>query len=450
MLYHAGSRLLLLVTASVLVFVFNLASFWPGLVSNDSVTTYEIAVSGNYDDWSPLLMSLFWGLVPTSPPGWGMLAVHSALFAGGWLLWALSLLRRTGRLSVLAFAAYFFPAVMIYGGLMWRDVLLAGFFLCSTGALALHESRRSDARESGTFDHALIGLAIVAGVLGGMTRTNGFFAFLPIAFYCAMLLQRRWLGVAVAFCILFALPPVINTALFKITDAKKTYVENSLLVFDLGALSQGGENFFPGKWTEAEATAIRDTCHVGRAWDTYMWGDCKFVSERLMREGNWSASLKPVWLHAIMAHPFSYAKHRVIYYATLMAPPWQPLLVSVPNTAGFDYQPGVVANVLYWLSAQSRLSPLKFLLFTPLAWFAYGALALWAQRKWVGSSHRAMTVTLLSALFYALAYGLVGVANDYRYVYWPIMAATTCVCVVTADLLAMRRSTTDAKILSRI
>ncbi len=435
----AGGGLVLLIAAAAIVFAFNLSSFWPGIVSNDSITTYTMGATGAYDDWSPLLMALVWGLIPTSPPAWGMLAVHSALLALGWSLWSASLLRRTGRLSLLAFAAYFFPAVMIYAGLMWRDVLLAGLFLCSTGALALLESRRTAGLAKTATDNVLIGLAIVTGILGGMTRTNGFFAFLPIALYCATLLQKRKLGVALVFLVLFALPPVINKALYKLTAAKPTYVENSLLVFDIGALSQGGDNLFPGNWTEAEATAIRDTCHVHRAWDTYMWGDCKFVAARLMNEGNWGPGLKQVWLQGIKAHPIKYLKHRAIYYATLIAPPWNPLAPSEPNTVGLDYQPGKVADALYWLSAQSRLSPVKFLLLTPLVWFGYGAMVAWARHRWIGRPQAVMTVTLVSALLYALAYAAVGVANDYRYLYWPIVAVATCLCALLADGLALRQ-----------
>jgi hypothetical protein len=445
-----GGRLLLLIAACVLVFAFNLISFWPGIVSNDSVTTYDMGVTGRYDDWSPLLMSLIWGAVPTSPPGWGMLAIDSALLAGGLLFWAMSLLRRTGWFSVLVLAAYFFPAVTIYGGLIWRDVLLAGFFLCSTGALALHESRRRDGLMVTAADHALVGLAVIAGVLGGMTRTNGFFAFLPIAFYCATLLQRRWLGVAVAFCILFALPPVMNKALFKLTDSKPTYVENSLLVFDLGALSKGGENFFPGNWTDTEAAAIRDTCYIYRAWDTYKWGDCQFVSDHLIRNGYWNNSLKYVWFRAIMTHPFKYAQHRLAYYFTLVAPPWQPFNEATPNSLGFDYKPGLVAKGLSWLSSQGQYSPLNILLLSPFAWFFYGRLTVWAHCKWIGAMPKAMNVALLSALFYALAYGAVGVANDYRYVYWPIVAVATCICVVAAELWSRRHSRHNSTISNRI
>jgi hypothetical protein len=414
-----------LLIAAAIVFAFNCRSFWPGIVSNDSITTYAMAVSGHHDDWSPPLMALIWSAMPPTLGATGMLILNSLLLTGGLLLWGASLRHRSGRWAAAIFGVYFLPSTLIFGGLIWRDVLLAGLLLCSTGFLALHESRRRRDIAPGALDRMILCLATATGILGAMARTNGVFAFVPIAFVIAMIVVRNRGLRALVFCFLVAAPVVGNSVLYRAIDAEKTYVENSLFIFDIGGLSSHRENLFPGAWTETENKQIVDSCYRRHAWDVYMWHDCKFVSQNLKDQGLWGPQLKSAWFANIVSHPMLYLKNRMIYFATLIAPPWQPLLPSEPNTLGLDYKPGIVTEALLWISNSGRLGPIKLVLLAPLAWFAYGALSFLAYCRFFKGSGMVVPAVLLSALLYALAYAAIGVSNDYRYVYWSIIAVAT-------------------------
>ncbi|MCD6355712.1 MAG: hypothetical protein J7L66_00380 [Anaerolineaceae bacterium] len=134
-----GNYWLLYMLPMILAGTFTLLVFWPGIMSNDSVTQWEQGVNGSYNDWHSALYTIFIAFLyriwysPAIVAGtqivllsfaaaWG-LKVMGEYGVPRWALWTLSI----------AFA--FFPPNMILSVTLWRDVSYAAFFLLFTSFL---------------------------------------------------------------------------------------------------------------------------------------------------------------------------------------------------------------------------------------------------------------------------------------------------------------------------
>jgi hypothetical protein len=439
----------LLIAVPVLILAVVTAAFWPGLATPDSITTYTSLIEGKYDDWSPVLMQLIWTVLPKSPPGGAMLVLDVALFTLGWYLWALSLAASGGRWTPLIYLAVLSPGILFCIGYLWRDVLLAGLLLCSSGALALYERRRRSGSANHSVDITLLAFAVVTGILGAMTRTNGFFAFIPLAALIAVFLRKDFVTRLLVVAVLTVTPIVANVLLFKALQAQKLYPENSLFTFDLGALSQGADNLLPGDWTTEQATAIRETCYNPHAWDSYKWGECAFVAENLEKQGNWDSRFKSTWLSSIAANPIAYVTHRLRFMSSMVLPPQYALKSTTPNTIGFDFKAGTGFKLVQMMAETGRWSPFNIAIVSPIAWLAYGVLFLYANYKLAGAGLKSIYYAILSGYAYAAGHVLVGVGNDYRYFHWTLAIFVTCGLFVLAAWLK-RRDRVNAALASQI
>jgi hypothetical protein len=267
--------------------------------------------------------------------------------------------------------------------------------------------------------------ALLLIALGVLLRPNAIFAAPFLAAYVVWPmrfdLKRMMLVLVPAVVFFYALVPLTYYGLL---DAKRQNPLHSILVFDLGGITYfSGENQFPVEWSTDQTALLTSTCYDPVRWDSY-WHTppCPFVMQRLERPDDvifGTPRLIAAWWHAVAAHPLAYLEHR----ATFM---WQFLARS-----------NLVLPVWDWLDASSAYGHSRYftplvalhdalqptLLFRPGLWLllaiAVGSFA-WPARATPAGAF-AVGVTS-SAVVYVLTFFAVGVAADFRYAYWCVLA----------------------------
>lgn len=418
-------------------FALTIAVFYPGYMNIDAEWVYK-SISGGLGDWQSPVMSVLWRVIdPIAPGSMSMFLLMAVLYWGGFALVAFTVARYAGWLGLATALLAFTPPAFIFIGMIWRDVLFAGVWLCAA-ALALATANRP----AGTrWPIQVLAVALIA--LGVLLRPNAIFAAPILAAYVLWPTAFRWKRAA-----LLLIPGIlvgyalIHTVYYTVLNAERQYPLHSVFVFDLGGISYFSKTSqFPVAFPpEQDAMLFTSKCYNPTRWD-YYWHipPCDFVMKRLERKDDnvfGTPRLVDAWRNAVIANPLAYLKHRATFMRTLLA---EPLLVlpvlelSLPKRqihaqnrlfmamiAVHDVlQPTWLFYIGFWLAIATVVCALAWpLRATPPGAFAVGVTG--------------------SAIVYVLSYFPFGVAADFRYGYWCVLASLAG----TVALLAGRRATT--------
>ncbi|MHA6719085.1 hypothetical protein ACX40Y_06490 [Sphingomonas sp. RS6] len=410
--------------AALLLAAATLFLFWPGIASYDSVVQYQQLLSGRYDDWHPPAMARLWSLFHAA--GWHgqapMFALQILLYWGGIGLFSAALIR-CGRpvLGIAALLLGLWPPLLGWQVVVLKDAQMAGTLAAAVGLASLW--RLSDRAPPGWAK------ALVLLLLGYATlvRFNAAFASVPLAFGLVggIRWDRSWRHGALLLAATAATLTLLGPINHRLLDAEPSGVERSLPLFDLaGIVHHAGPAAVPQVpprlWHRAEAKG----CLTPILWDP-LGADspCGYIDDALARRAPGS-ELEKMWVGAIAAHPLAHAQHRIAHWNSEMRL-WAP--AAMPGTGPLA---GSEPNSLGLASPQRRIEGFQLagaqlaasVLGAPILWFvaALGLLVcLWPARD----ARSGMAITLaLSALFTESAFAVIGVASDYRYHCWSMLA----------------------------
>jgi hypothetical protein len=414
-----------LVPATALLLLLMQASFfYPGSYIIDSDDQLAQAQTGQFNDWHPALMAMFWRLLIqlTGTPA-SMFLLQWACYWLGFALIADALVR-TGRvktgLAVLAMAL--FPYLQFFNRIMTKDAQLSAALLMAFGLVFWFRVQQQ--RVPGP------ALAAAGGFMAYavLVRANGAFAVAPLLLYCvAGQLKFNYKKTLLA-CALITGGGLLTSLVVQkyVIQAKPTQPIRSLQLFDLVGIAKNSRDMrflAPlGPITQANV----DHCYTAYWWDSLApWAGCnKVFSARLMNAEFHaipsdrdiypvSSELSGLWLHAIAAHPLAYLEHRLKLFNSainFMVPP-------VARRFGKYY---IVVE-----SKDIREDYLRKSFVTwPVLWLGSAALVLTAlRRKNDGAAADAAKLLAASSLIYGSAYLVIGVASEARYMYWSILAS---------------------------
>ena len=238
---------------------------------------------------------------------------------------------------------------------------------------------------------------------------------------------------------------LIHVAYYTVLNAERLYPLHSVFVFDLGGVSYySGENRFPVAFTpEQTAMLLSDTCYKPDRWD-YYWhiAPCDFVMQRLERKDDkvfGTPRLIEAWRNAVLSDPLAYLKHRATFMRTflsrnvLLIPvldlnepsrqvharnPFFMAMIAVQNVL----QPTWLLSLGFWLAVAIAVCAAAWpIRATPSGAFALGATG--------------------SSVAYVLSFFPFGVAADFRYGYWCVLASL----VGAVAVIAGRRAAANAR-----
>jgi hypothetical protein len=394
--------------------------FYPGVMTYDAKYVYGYIAQGFLGDWQSPVMTVLWALIDPLAPGPAsmfLLIVTSYWLAFGLL--AFTMARRSIWFAVLLLLLAASPPAFVFIGIIWRDVLFATTWLLAAALVFTVADRDAKLR----VPIQIVAFGLLA--LGVLLRPNALFAAPILGVYIAWPAQFLWKRATIVFVpaavACFALVQIVY---YGVLGAKREHLLHSIMVFDLGGISHfSKQNQFPGAWTASETELITAGCYQPTLWDIYWTHEpCRFVMQQLERDKIFGTpALVDVWTHAVINYPASYFRHRLAFM-------WNFLAGS--NLTLWTYDVYDTTKMVF--ADRSGFTALKTVHDTlkPTPLFRAGTWLLvcvvmcavaWRRRN---TPTGAFAIGVCgSAAVYVLTFFAVGVASDFRYAYWAVLAS---------------------------
>jgi len=429
---HSVLLIFAMVTAG---FGLTLLVFYPGVMTYDARFVYEDIAKGFLGDWQSPVMTVLWSLIDPIAPGSGSMFLLIVMIY--WLafgLLAFTMARDSVWRAFVLLLLAVSPPAFVFVGIIWRDILFASTWLLAA-ALSFAVADR-DARLRVPTQAVALGLL----ALGVLLRPNALIAA-PILVACiAWPEQFSWKRAAIIFVPaavgLFALVQVVYYGAF---GATRQHPLQTIMVFDLGGISHfTKQNQFPVSWTAAETALLTTGCYRATEWDIYWRHEpCRFVMDRLERDKLFgSPTIVEAWKRAIANHPGAYLQHRAAFMWTFLTGAhltmWTHDLDDPSKMALADHSAFTALRMLH-----DALKPTPLFRAGPwlLICIAVCAFAWWRRNTPAGTFAIGVCG---SAAVYMLTFFAVGVASDFRYAYWVVLASITGAVAVALGPLERR------------
>jgi hypothetical protein len=415
---HAAGAIVLVVLLALCIGLTVLV-FYPGYMTADAQYVYAEAKAWQFGDWQSPAMGMLWRLIdPLAPGSLSMFGVTVALYWLGFGVLAFMALRRSMLLGLATPLLALLPPAFFFVGLIWRDVLFGVIWLVA-GVLAFAVAER---RAALRLPVQTVALCLVG--FGVLLRPNAVIAAPLLAVYVIWPSRFDLKRAAIAFLpiavLFFVLVPILY---YGVLGAQRQNPLHSILVFDLGGITHfAAENQFPVEWSAQETERLMHECYNAVWWDSY-WHvpPCPFVMARLERPDDvifGTARLVRAWWQAVIRHPLAYLEHRATFMwqflarSNLVLPVWDWQKPSSTYGRSPSFQP--------ILNLHEKLQP--SLLFRPGLWLVLAvAIAGWSWPRRRVEAAFALGVSL-SAIVYVMSFFVLGVAADFRYAYWCVLA----------------------------
>jgi hypothetical protein len=429
-----------LALAALVAEVLNFVAFYPGILHHDAWAYFRAARDNDWTNWQPPLLGFLW--IPLQKIYDGpqpMLALFVAAYWSAFLLLARAMIAEGRGIAIATLVAGLFPLAINFNGQLVKDVSMGICLLLAAGFAAC--------LLRGNIRRAAAGLLWLFVIAGAFMRANSLFALPPLLDLAGAGTSRRWaarglLQRAVMVCVLSALVApahiIADGYLFRVKDIQPM---SQLQVFDLGGISYfSGADAFEG-FFGPDFPAKNRTCYTPRYWDVYGWGGCPEVYENLKPRFGWEFT--KLWLAGIAAHPLAYLTHRAAHlnrFLQFVCTDCKEMVFTgaqSTNQNEFTFTPTFLYRVIDWLAEAINDTPFGrpyVFLLVCLAW-AWAALAV------PDLTTRRITISLaLSGALYALGFGMVGIASDYRYIFWTMLCAAAATPAVVTRVIARREA----------
>jgi len=394
--------------------------FYPGIMTYDAKYVYEDIAKGTMGDWQSPVMTWLWGVIdPVAPGAASMFLLIATSYWLGFGLLSLVLANQGKRGALLLPVLALLPPALVFVGIIWRDVLFATCWLLAASVAFAVADRPSTVR----LPAQSLALALVA--MGVLLRPNAVLAAPVLAAYAiwpnGFSFRRTALLFVPAAIVLFA---IVQLVYYGALGATRQHPLQSIMIFDLGGISHfAKENQYPVDWSDAEKALLLNTCYQPTQWDIY-WRlpPCDFVMRKVEREQGLfgTPAIPKAWMLALMHHPFAYLQHRVAFMWNFLAAENLTMWladVEHPMRQVFPDRRAFVALV----SVHDALKPTP--LFRVGPWLMACVVLCGLNRRRSGTREGAFVLGVCgSAAVYVASFLAVGVASDFRYGYWAVLA----------------------------
>jgi hypothetical protein len=413
-------RSVLLIFAMIVAgFGLTLLVFYPGVMTYDAKFVYEDIAKGFLGDWQSPVMTVLWSLIDPIAPGSGSMFLLIVTFY--WLafgLLAFTMARHSVLRAYVLLLLAVSPPAFVFIGILWRDVLFASTWLLSAALPFAVADRNARLR----VPIQVMALGLLA--LGVLLRPNALIAAPILAVTIAWPGHFSWRRAAIIFVPAAAgLFAMVQVVYYGALGAARQHPLQSIMVFDLGGISHfTKQNQFPVAWTASETALLTTDCYQPTQWDIY-WRlePCEFVMHRL--EGDkifGSPALVDAWERAVFRHPIAYLKHRAAFMWNFLA--GANLTMWTHDLDDPSKLPLADRSAFTALTAiHDALKPTPVFRAGPWLLICIAVCAFAWRRRDTPAGTFAIGVCG-SAAIYMLTFFAVGVASDFRYAYWAVLA----------------------------
>ncbi len=428
-------------------FAITLVSFYPGMLSPDSLTNLSDGRNGTLIDINSPVMSFVWGRLDQIVPGPGlMLWLQNLMFWGGCAVFFRSISSESKGLGFLFIFVGLLPHILSHLTVIWKDVAMGTALFLATALIFLAKKKGSKS-------------AVLAAPLflfyGYAARLNALPAVFPIAIWWGFVvwhvfgLRPSNLRPALTgFGFFILLSASVYFAIYGLSGGKTAYPLQQVYLYDLAAISvENDKANFP---------------HYVLAYENYSFERVKLrYNERSVNDLIWPgvpkpgdlpvfpfsddaeqvATLRKIWLGSVLSNPAAYIKHRTRVFLQLIglsravtSPYWAPGFSSSP----LEFQPegnfGTRILTRYF-EAFRRPLPQTFF-FRGIVWMILcGILLYLAIKRKLRDDWDAVFVAAFSGLLFSLAYYPTTPSTEFRYLFWLSLASAIAVALGGYQLL---------------
>jgi len=432
-------RLRQLPPLAILAFGWGIAVLYafPGLVSLDSLDQLIEARKGVYTDGHPPFMQLMWHVVDSIIAGTiGMFVIQNAAFlAGMYLLLKRALPPRGAALA--ATLIYIFPPVLCTMAVIWKDCLMAGFFLLGTAAL-LDDRRKV----------RLLGLACL--FIATAVRYNALAASMPLIVLLFDWGKQRFVRYALAAGVWLAISVTALGTNIALTDIQMHFWQSSLAVLDIAGTVANVDGTIPDdelkKTFDGTGLLVDKDIHAaikkryssddfaplifgpGHLWDLPIEGNVPAPEPQREAIG------RAFW-ELVGAHPGAYLEHRIaVFLDVIGASSNDGTVVMTFHSSYREYMANLGLDThptrtqLRWQSRASWLAKHTWL-FKPVLYLLVALVLLGINRD------RDVLALLLSGIGLEASLFLLAPTPDYRYSHWLVV----CTLISAVMVIARKR-----------
>lgn len=323
------------------LFVVNTLAFWPGFIQQDSVGQYQQAVSMQFSDHHPPMMSLIWHYLDLIHHGEGlMFGLQMVMLYGAMAILLLTLdhmLRSKQRqyLCLIPLLIPIFPQVLIYSCNIVKDTQYAFAFLLAASILAFYTIK--NVRPSLFVIYGLFFLMLY----GAAVKYQGKFCVIVLAFWLAHVLYLRnrlrtkiIAGLLIYALLLFAICSINN---YLVPQQSKNYSWELVKLYDLAALSISTKTDLIPDFNKTNSFTFEklQSRFTYPVIDPYIYSNDNILM--ITKDQTNMQVLYNTWLRNVLQHPVEYFKHRAINisYALLSRPGFDyalQFLAKIPDT----------------------------------------------------------------------------------------------------------------------
>jgi hypothetical protein len=218
---------------------------------------------------------------------------------------------------------------------------------------------------------------------------------------------------------------IVQLVYYGILDAKRQHPLQTIMIFDLGGISHfSKENQFPVVWSEPESAMLLNRCYQPTQWDIY-WRlqPCDFVMRKVEREKGLfgTPAISGAWAAAILHHPIAYLQHRSAFMWNFLAADNLTMWTAdVEHPTKNVLADRTAFNALVATHDAFKSTPFLRVGF----WLLVCIVVCCLSRKRTRPREAAFALGVCgSATIYVLSFYALGVASDFRYGYWAVLAA---------------------------
>jgi hypothetical protein len=414
-------------------------SFYPGMMSPDSIAALSTGREGTFADINAPLMSALWAALDRVIAGPGaMFILQAALFWGACALFWKAVTRESVFLGLALVLFAFLPHILSQTVVIWKDIALGGSLFFAVALL--YYAKKSESKAALLISPVFLFYAYAA-------RLNALPAVLPPAIWSAFLFFRIFeLGKSKVFAAFAGIAyfAVLTVAVYAVTygltGGRSVYPFQQVYLYDLSALSiERGQPLFPEYIrNDANFSLERVAARYNeRSAADLIFSDVPNPGDRpvlkLTDDPGQVAELKQAWISAIKQDPAGYLKHRGKVFAQLTglgravtAPYWEQGFLSSPAEYRSEGNAGTYVLMKYF-GAFGRPFPQTFF-FRAFIWAILCGFFLYkAVRRRLAGDWDLVFVLSASTLLFIFAYFPTTPSTEFRYLFWPAISSALTV-----------------------
>lgn len=413
-----------LLTIPLLISLGVAALFYPGFMSYDTLHALRGARNGVTDSMWPPMVSYVWravDLVSKNPSAMHFSQVFLLLFSVFFVVFFFT--KKISYTTVFLFVYLTIPAVLGTVAVIWKDVLMAAFFLAGFAVIV---SMRLVINKWGFIFLYL--LAAILIFLGVCSRHNAITGAVPLLFYlswivCSRVLKRPshlWIGVILLGSVLtgavfvtkiqldnYSLPSLV-----KMNNSNDAFIQSVRVLDVAGASLCVGTNLFADiapNLSLTEIESLYDPKHVN-------------LSSGLLSRIRVDKRIDNVWLSVATHHPICFFNNKFQLTKYLVgANKGAQFLITAPSIDNNEYGYSLPESSLRDASVAYIVHASQLPFFKP--WFLYlisiGAFVYMVRVRALTAGHLTL---FLSAIFYFAGIVAFGNAADARLLFYTTTA----------------------------